>query len=480
MSQIKRLIPVGVFLVLVASIAIGSGVPPSGDIVIRETPTDDVSPSPGVTGDVPVRLTPLRVRFTGAGAGDPAAVMDRDTRTTFSASGTFTLIFDLEQPQTVAGLRVFGRPDATLSVACASGDAWIAVPGLQGLRTSVLAPGWSDLRATTPCSTSSVRVDVAPAAGATLLPEIEIWGAGTPIVPASPQTLRVISEPSLPWALRSFDAALPETTVEGPGVTAHVEIPRAVSQLRRAYLLYELKGLATWRGVPRRINGRPAQGGVLETPSLDWAPQIERIHTDWLHEGDNEIAFLPSDTALPYEVREIRLLVELDTGTNSVELATTPETPDMSRGVSPAVDGELATPWTPIPAGASPGTRSTLTLSLDRAVEPVSLGLVLKSVPSGSIQVQAIARAPAQHAGRFLVGSAPAKLASVQRSGRLTERGLVREQTELGWAARRSRSPRRRRLRRGDVRGDAHRLRAEQRLQLAAHRFLRLCGEQDQ
>jgi hypothetical protein len=89
-------------------------------------------------------------------------------------------------------------------------------------------------------------------------------------------------------------------------------------------------------------------------------------------------------------VRDVRLLVELDTGANSVELATTPESPDMSRGVSPAVDGELATPWTPFPTGAPPGTRSTLTLALDRAVEPVSLGIVLKSVPSGSIQVQAI------------------------------------------------------------------------------------------
>src|SRR5262245_20360965 len=143
MTASKRHIPVWVSLVLAASIAIGSGAPPV--LTGREAPADDVTPSPGVTGDMPVRLPPLRVRFTGTATGDPAAVIDRDTRTTFSASGVFTLIFDLEQPQTIAGLRVFGRPDATLSVACASGDAWIAVAGLQGVRTSVLAPGWSDL-----------------------------------------------------------------------------------------------------------------------------------------------------------------------------------------------------------------------------------------------------------------------------------------------------------------------------------------------
>ncbi|HJQ97752.1 MAG TPA: SpvB/TcaC N-terminal domain-containing protein, partial [Candidatus Polarisedimenticolaceae bacterium] len=340
---------------------------------------------------MPVRLTPVRVRFTGAAsAGEPGSVIDRDTRTTFSASGAFTLIFDFELPQTVAGLRVFGHPDATLSVACASGDSWLAVPALQGVRASMLAPGWSDLSAATPCSTSAVRVDVASEGGAAIVSEIEVWGAGTPVVPASPQTLRVISEPSLPWAFRSYDAGLAETTVEVSGVTARIEIPRPVSQLRRAYLLYDLKGLATWRGVPRRVNGRPTQGGALETPSLDWMPQIERINPDWLREGENEIAFLPSETAAPYEVRDVRLLVELDTGSNSIELATTPEMADMSRGVSPAVDGELATPWTPFPPGASPGTRSALTLSLDRAVEPASLGIILKSVPSGSIQVQAI------------------------------------------------------------------------------------------
>ena len=124
----------------------------------------------------------------------------------------------------------------------------------------------------------------------------------------------MISEPSLPWSLRSFDASLVETTVEGSAVTARIDIPRPVAQLRRASLLYDLKGLATWRGVPRRVNGRPAQGGVLETPSLDWSPQIERINVDWLIQGVNEIAFLPSESVLPYAVRDVRLLVELDTG----------------------------------------------------------------------------------------------------------------------------------------------------------------------
>src|SRR5581483_11369191 len=80
--------------------------------------------------------------------------------------------------------------------------------------------------------------------------------------------------------------------------------------LGRAFLVYELTGLASFAAVPRRINGFPVQGGF--NPELGAAAglQVEEISPEWLFKGDNEIRFLPAAAGDPvgYRVRRLRVV----------------------------------------------------------------------------------------------------------------------------------------------------------------------------
>ena len=364
------------------------------------------APPPPATPPIAYRLTPQAIRGLQASgtAGDPARLADRDTGTAFPFSGTASLAFDLEAPTSIIGIRLFGQPNVTMSIYYSNGQEWQPFPGLRSLGPSVLAPGWNSLIAGAAVMTSSVRIDfttVVPSA-VEQIPEVEIWGFGAlPVTPASADALGRIPIDRLPAQLKAFAADPAELSVGPDPASVSVDIPVPPARFRRAFLAYELDGLSTWTAVGRSINDFAPIGGVVDTPSQDWSTQVERINPDWLLQGTNRITFSAADPTVPYRVRSVRILAELDTGTNGVESAAAGQDADVDRSQNAAVDGNLDTAWEPFAASAAPGARVALTLTFDRATWSTGLAILLSRVPSGSLEVRTLA----DDGGVVVVGS---------------------------------------------------------------------------
>ncbi|HEX5042944.1 MAG TPA: hypothetical protein VFV75_08560, partial [Candidatus Polarisedimenticolaceae bacterium] len=360
---------------LLASLA--AGAPASGlKLAPKPKPIEGTVPPVPQVQALPSRVTPLRVGLLDGPSllAQLPALTDRDTATALALPSPLSLVFDLEEVTTVSGLRLFGHPELSLSVSYADAAGWVAVPGLERVGAGQLGEGWNDLRPAAPFTTAALRVDVTPEAGGAALPDLEIWSERElSLLPGSPDRL-LTSQGNC--ALRTFSAPSAEIAIESAPVAVSIDLPREPAQFRRAYLVYELLGLRSWMAVPRALNGGVPAAGMVDSPTLEWAPQIERIDPAALRAGENRISFEPSFGGLPYKLRNVRLLVELDTASNAIELVAAAGEPAVERALHPAADGDLTTAWLPAEPGA-------LMLDLDRRVETRQLGLLLAAAASG-------------------------------------------------------------------------------------------------
>ena len=324
-----------------------------------------------------------------------AHVFDRDTTTEHTVFDASQITAQLEAATEVHDIKVFGAAPYTLSVQAEVNGGWQAVSGLQNLNLANRADAWSTFSASTPVTTSKLRFQLAPVAGssATGLKAIEIWGKGSRVNVNGGLALLTALRGNTPPSQGRLTAAAPEqgviggTTDDPSDNTFTFTLDHDPAQFKRAYLAYEVLGVSHWMGAVRSLNGQPALGGFAVQPGSDWATQVEPVDPAAFRRGENRVAFgVPAGSVISYTVRKVYLVAELENGANFVAASATNLT-DAGNPSRHAIDGDLATGWTPYPAGSRVDA-PTLTLGFDKPTQVDGLSLHLVNKLKGSVAVE--------------------------------------------------------------------------------------------
>ena len=357
-----------------------------------------------------VRLTPLSVTVTPE-ADLPAQVQaletqtvgqafDRDTTTLYTPYGNDQIRVTFEAVEAISRLRFYGPAPCRLSVSWDDGTGKLtAIGGWTGVDLSRMGPGWNTLDLSGPVSCASLVLSLSPetptASSGTGIAEMEFWGQGWAQNEANGEAwdawLNSASGPSsLMVSGREYlgapgnGSASGVVTVGGNSSTASftVNLPMAGTQYRRMWLVYDVNGLSSWIAVPRTINGKEAAGGWPLPGTSQWCTEVEAIQPSWMNAGTNTITFsMPNGTVNPYEVQNLKLVVEEDDGANLIDEI------DASAGNAGVLtDGDETTGWRPYVdgEGGSDPTPS-LTFWLYRPQQLDSLKLYVANSLGGQV-----------------------------------------------------------------------------------------------
>ncbi|MGN1254236.1 MAG: toxin TcdB middle/N-terminal domain-containing protein, partial [Prevotella sp.] len=96
-----------------------------------------------------------------------------------------------------------------------------------------------------------------------------------------------------------------------------ISLPQVVENNSRAWLSYEVRGIAP-DGVSWSVNDRPSVGGYLLSRTDSWTAVREEISPEWLQSGRNTVLFsIPSEAGCAYTVRNVSIeTATSDTKTN--------------------------------------------------------------------------------------------------------------------------------------------------------------------
>ncbi|HEX7888790.1 MAG TPA: SpvB/TcaC N-terminal domain-containing protein, partial [Ramlibacter sp.] len=337
-----------------------------------------------------LKITPLAVRS----ASDDAQVrslFDRDTTTMWQAQGAQQVTAQLDAPVQVRAIAVYGPAAYVLNVQAQSAAGWQPVPGLQNVNLATLPERWNTLAVPAPLTAAQLRFDLTPVADSAAggLKELEIRGAGDRSFVATPQQLLAGLETKAP-PLQGRLYVSPQK----PGVIGDdgrgsddpsdnrffVEVDRDPARFRRAWLVYEASGITHWTSGMRAINGNAVQGDWMLPRAQSWSTQLEEINPAWLQQGANRVEF-SAGVAGSYGVRNVRLMGELEDGTNFVGRVE-----GSGAQAALAYDGDAATGWSPY-AGLASGAVATLDAHFDKPTQVGALKLQVTGGLTGQVAV---------------------------------------------------------------------------------------------
>jgi len=394
-------------------------------------------------------------------------LFDRDTTTQHVAFAVSSVQTTFESPQAVTAVKVFGAAPYLLSVQADAGGSFQAIAGLQNLNLTLLPAAWNTFRAAAPVTTGKLLFTLTPATGgsASGLRELEVWTTATPVtVKNSAALLAQLLGPTPPPQGRFYTALNastdPTTAVVTPNDSSKTlatntfsfTLDRDPAHFVRAYLTYELYGQASFVSVERIINGSKLvsslEGGSLILPTTTWSTQIERINPAWFIRGSNTVEFKvlsSSYTNGGFTVRNVRMVLELDTGANTIETISANE-PDAlgSNPIEALYDGDLTTGWKPYPPDQPiDAVAPSVDFSFRRPTQMDAVSLYLSAPITGQVQLSVKQAGvwsdfPAEAGASFDTGwntiYVPATVAPEQRAyqgARLTFSGGFGSSTEV-------------------------------------------------
>jgi RHS repeat-associated protein len=334
-----------------------------------------------------LKLAPLNIYAQSGIDPEIARLSDRDTTTAYSPQTAQQLVVTFESPIEIRTLKIHGPAAYSISVHAETSTGWVPVAGLQAISLAASPEGWNSFPASTPVTAARLRLDVTPV-GETAsagLKEIEFWGASQrTLVADGQQLLAALNSQTPPQQGRIYAAVEQQGKIGKHGAGSDdlsdngftIQVNRSAADFKRAYLVYETKGLSHWAAAIRSINGNTPQGGVYLPGSDAWTTQIEKINSAWLVQGANRIDFAAADSD-SYLVRNVRLMVELEDGTNFVQRV------EASIGSAAATyDGDAATGWAP-----KAGSGSTLDAYFDKPTQVAGLRLNLGAAIKGKLSI---------------------------------------------------------------------------------------------
>jgi len=296
-------------------------------------------------------------------------LFDRDTQTEYTAFEAQSVDVNLPEERKVTALRVFGAAPYQLSVQEKTTNGWRDIQGLKGLDLTQLPDTWHTFSTNNAVKTGKLRLVLTPAASsASGLKEIEFWSEGEHIpVETGSQLLALLQNNDMQDQALLATASpasgtigsIDETVLDDPtDNTFSLELDVPASQVKYAWLVYDAIGVGHWASAVRVINDQPALGGVVIEANDAWSEQIERISPVWLKKGTNRIRFTTTgENDYQYQVRNVRLIVELDNGANFVNYIGASSTED-STVIDRLYDGNADTGMV-VYSGDSIGTFNT-------------------------------------------------------------------------------------------------------------------------
>ena len=219
-------------------------------------------------------------------------LFDGDAATGLDAHGDVRLRMTFSEPIAVTTVGGFGVRDGRLVLHGSTGATG-------GETADAGGPGWTRVAAKQPEAARTFIVEWSPGGPNATLSELEVWGRleGEPGAQTPPLADALFDSSSAPPAGAEVFAAPAETHVISPATasTAHlftIAVPRDPRSIERAFLAYELDGLAHFTSAIRRLNGASPVGGF----AASWRQRraAGRGHSPAaLRSGPNVVEFLP-------------------------------------------------------------------------------------------------------------------------------------------------------------------------------------------
>ena len=249
---------------------------------------------------------------------DPSALFDGDGTTVFQTGQPLRVRVSLPKGVALETIGIYGGKGAVVTASVDGSAGAKPIAGLERVALDGLPARWNRFSAKAPVETSTLLLDITPAPGQRAeVPELELWGRAAPS--ARPSSSRAWAEAlltHLPAGAVQVAASPATATIAAPqiGPAGHVpltfDLDRAPRTFERAFLVYELEGLAHWSSVVRRVNWNAPQGGFHAVGVAHKGLQVEEISPDWLRQGRNELEFLVANVndLAGYKVKNLRVV----------------------------------------------------------------------------------------------------------------------------------------------------------------------------
>ncbi|MCP4353689.1 MAG: hypothetical protein GY795_50220 [Desulfobacterales bacterium] len=281
-------------------------------------------------------------------------LFDRDIHTSYAPSGTALIDVNLDSVQTVSEIRIYGPSSYILTVQEQVNGQWLELESPKDLDLSALSDQWHRYETGKAVETDALRLQLVPIAdtdNSQGISEIEFWSPGQHEPVRSGKALLALMDEGTEVRQGRRYQAEPETGVIGPDEgeyvdydndnVFHFDLAFQPAQIKRAYLSYDLSGLAHWTGVIRSINDQAAMGGYVIEHG-EGGPQVEAVAPEWLRQGTNLVRFVPVSDDETYKISNVQVLIELDNGANFVSSVRSNMGND-SAAVAGLYDGDIST-----------------------------------------------------------------------------------------------------------------------------------------
>jgi hypothetical protein len=299
------------------------------------------SPAPEPIGGPTMRLSAASVQ--GSAGIDLSAATDRDTTTGTTVSGPLDVVLRFDHAVEIRAVKARGD------------GVSIAVPGQGELQ---LTGGWGAIRFPAPVVAKELTVRVTSAGAASILQELEVWGAGRK---RSPRSVAAMAEATRTDAtafedvrvLAATPAAATLDPAESGGQTRCLKatFPRVdVTGARRAYLAYEADVPRAF-ALERILDGDAVTGGFWVGNVATSRTLVDELDPERLGTATGVQLCAPAVATGKVQVSGLRLLVVSDDGLDVFDRET-------HLKVASAVDGEAT------PSAVS----GTVELTLDRPI----------------------------------------------------------------------------------------------------------------
>ena len=385
-KMLRPLMFLGAALGLGAGLALGlspSAQPSLGGMVLLPAAQVSVAPDPSL----PAPVQQLETLHSGN-------IADKDTTSSYTAFGTSTVTVSFAAQSTVQALRVYGSAPYKVQVQARANaqSAFQAVPGLGALDLSALPQAaWNTLSLPASVTASDIQLVLTlQQSGGSGLAEVEFWGQGqhANMAGTGPAAFaRTLAPQAIQAAASNVESgqalAIGDPAAGGAGASFTMKVPALPSQIARAWLVYELNGAAHWSEAARSINGGAVQGGIARETASSFTLQAEPISPASLVAGQNTAAFSNPGGLAPYQVRNVRLVLEPFDGWNAAASATSNQGPANS-----VLDGDATTGFSIYPLNASLASgQPQLTAELSQATAIDAIRFALSKALDGTVSV---------------------------------------------------------------------------------------------
>ncbi len=308
------------------------------------------------------------IPISSPGNEEATGLFDRDIATDYAPATPALVDVRFDSPQAISEIRIYGPSSYLLTVQEQINGQWANVDSCTDLDLSIQNEQWYSYPLGTAEEGNALRLQLVPidnggAAGDTGtvqgIREIEFWSPGQHEPVRSGMELHSLLDQGIVVDQSRQYQAEPISGVIGPEEGTYTDAARdntfrfdlvyRPEQIKRAYLSYELSGLAHWTSAIRSINEQAAMGGYVIERGQGGQDglQLEEIAPAWLRQGANQIRFVPVDGDSSYTVSKVQVLVELDDGTNSLNRVSTNMAGDRA-GAASLYDGDTGTSLEPV------------------------------------------------------------------------------------------------------------------------------------